>query len=85
MVQVRERHGTLSVWARGQLIVELATRPQSHTHVEHPDQFRNVAPTASRRAQSIPLGQLRPAPEVERRQLAEYDQLWGWEVLACSS
>ncbi len=85
VVQVRERHGTLSVWAKGQRIAELAKRPRSQTHVEHPDQFRNVAPAASRRAQSVPLGHLRPAPAVERRQLAEYDQLCGLEVVACSS
>jgi hypothetical protein len=40
VVQVRERHGKLSVWSAGQLVVELAKRPQSQTHVEHPDQFR---------------------------------------------
>src|SRR5215470_7711118 len=65
VVQVRERYGTLSVWARGQLIVELAKRPRSQTHVEHLDQFRNVAPAASRRAQVIPLGHQRPAPAVQ--------------------
>src|SRR5438477_9750476 len=63
VVQVRERHGNLSVWARGQLIAELAKRPRSQTHVEHPDQFRHVAPAASRRAQNVPLGHLRAAPE----------------------
>jgi hypothetical protein len=84
-VQVRERHGTLSVWSAGQLVVSLAKRPRSQTHVEHPDQFRNVAPAASRRAQSVPLGHLRPAPAVQTRQLSEYDQLCGVEVLACSS
>ena len=85
VVQVRERHGKLSVWSAGQLIVELAKRPRSQTHVEHPDQFRNVAPTASRRAQIVPLGHLRPAPQVQTRQLSEYDQLCGLEVLSCSS
>jgi len=85
VVQVRERRGTLAVWSAGQLVVELAKRPRSQTHVEHPDQFRNVPPAASRRAQSVPLGHLRPAPEVQRRQLAEYDQLCGLEVVACSS
>jgi hypothetical protein len=85
VVQVRERHGKLSVWAKGQLIAELAKRARSQTHVEHPDQFRNVAPAASRRVQSIPLGHLRSAPEVQTRSLSEYDQLCGLEVLACSS
>jgi hypothetical protein len=85
VVQVREQHGKLSVWAQGQLIAELAKRPRSQTHVEHPDQFRNVAPAASRRVQSVPLGHLRPAPQVPIRSLSEYDQLCGLEVLACSS
>src|SRR6266851_5577470 len=84
MVQVRERHGTLKVWHAGQRLVELAKRPQSQTHVEHPDQFRTVAPAASRRAQVVPLGHQRPAPQVLRRQLSEYDQLCGVEVLECN-
>jgi transposase len=84
VVQVRERHGLLSVWSGGQLLVELAKRAVSQTHVEHPDQFRTVAPAASRRAQVVPLGHQRPAPQVMRRQLSEYDQLCGVEVLACN-
>jgi hypothetical protein len=85
VVQVRERHGKLSVWSAGQLIVELAKRPRSQTHVEHPDQFRNVAPAASRRGYITPLAHLRPAPAVQTRSLTEYDQLCGLEVLSCSS
>ncbi len=85
VVQVRERHGTLAVWSAGRLIVELAKRPHSQTHVEHPDQFRHVAPAASRRAQITPVGHLRPAPVVQTRQLAEYDQLCGLEGAACSN
>lgn len=84
VVQVRERHGILKVWSHGQLLAELAKRPQSQMHVEHPDQFRNVAPAASRRAQVVPLGHQRPAEVVMRRELAEYDQLCGVEVLACN-
>ena len=84
VVQVRERHGVLSVWSGGQLLAEWAKRPGSQTHVEHPDQFRNVAPAASRRAQVAPLGHQRPAPQVMTRALAEYDQLYGVEVLSCS-
>jgi hypothetical protein len=76
-VQVRERHGLLSVWSGGQLLVELAKRAGSGEHVEHPDQFRNVAPAASRRAQLVPIGHLRPAPQVITRQLSEYDQACG--------
>ncbi len=85
VVQVRERHGLLSVWSGGQLLIELAKRALSQTHVEHPDQFRNVAPAASRRAQVVPLGHQRPAPQVMTRALAEYDQLCGVEVPSCNS
>ncbi|HET8851780.1 MAG TPA: IS21 family transposase [Ktedonobacteraceae bacterium] len=84
VVQVRERHGLLSVWSGGQLLVELAKRAVSQTHVEHPDQFRTVTPAASRRAQVVPLGHQRPAPQVLTRALAEYDQLCGVEVFACN-
>ncbi len=84
VVQVRDWHGTLKVWHAGQLLVELAKRPQSQTHVEHPDQFRGIAPAASRRAHVVPIGHLRPAPHVHVRELAEYDQLCGLEVAACS-
>jgi hypothetical protein len=77
---VRERHGLLSVWSGGQLLVELAKRAGSGEHVEHPDQFRNVAPAASRRAQVVPIGHLRPAPQVMTRQLSEYDQACGLSV-----
>jgi transposase len=84
VVQVREWHGLLKVWHAGQLLVELAKRPQSQLHVEHPEQFRTIAPAASRRAQVVPIGHLRAAPQVCSRDLAEYDQLCGLEVLACN-
>jgi hypothetical protein len=85
LVQVRERHGVLSVWKAGQLLAEVAKRSASGEHVEHPDQFRNVAPAASRHAQVVPIGHLRAVPQVVKRDLAEYDQLCGVEVLACNS
>jgi hypothetical protein len=85
VVQVRERHGVLSVWSAGQLLAELAKRPGSGEYVEHPEQFRTVAPAASRRSQVVPLGHLRAAPQVAKRDLAEYDQLCGVEVLACNN
>jgi transposase len=84
VVQVREWHGILKVWSHGQLLAELAKRPVSQTHIEHPDQFRNVAPAASRRTQVTPLGHQRAAPQVMTRALAEYDQLCGVEVLSCN-
>ncbi|MFL5657082.1 MAG: hypothetical protein ACJ8CB_23225 [Ktedonobacteraceae bacterium] len=77
---MRERHGLLSVWSGGQLVVSLAKRAGSGDHVDHPDQFRTVAPAASRRAQVVPIGHLRPAPQVMRRALAEYDQACGLGV-----
>jgi hypothetical protein len=85
VVQVRERSGMLSVWSQGQLLAELAKRPLSQVRVTHPDQFRNVAPAASLRERTVPLGHQRPAPIVLTRTLAEYDQLCGVEVLSCSS
>lgn len=84
VVQVRERRGKLSVWSGGRLLAELAKRPLSQETVTHPDQFRTVAPAASLRERTVPLGHQRPAPAVATRALAEYDQLCGVEVLSCS-
>jgi hypothetical protein len=84
VVQVRERRGMLSVWSAGHLLAELAKRPLSQETVTHPDQFRTVAPAASLRERTVPLGHQRPAPAVATRALAEYDQLCGVEVLSCS-
>ncbi len=89
VVQVRERHGILSVWSQGRLLAELAKRPQSQVTVTHPDQFRTVAPAASLRERTVPLGHQRSAPTILTRALAEYDQLCGvapaGEVRACNS
>jgi hypothetical protein len=89
VVQVRERHGMLSVWSAGRLLAELAKRPLSQSTVTHPDQFRTVAPAASLRERTVPLGHQRAAPAVVTRALAEYDQLCGvaatGEVLACNN
>jgi transposase len=84
VVQVRERYGLLSVWSRGQLLLEVAKHPQSQVTVTHPEQFRGVAPAASRQAKVVPLGHQRPVQEVLTRTLAEYDQLCGVEVLRCN-
>jgi transposase len=84
VVQVREQYGVLRVWSQGQLLAEWAKRQESQTHIEHPDQFRTVAPAASRRSQVVPLGHLRPSPQVLTRALAEYDQLCGVEVISCN-
>jgi transposase len=84
VVQVRERQRVLSVWSQGQLLIEVAKRPQSQVTVTHPDQFRTVAPAASLHARVVPLGHQRPSPQVLTRTLAEYDQLCGVEVLPCN-
>jgi transposase len=84
VVQVRERHGVLSIWSAGQLVVEYTKRPQSQLAVTHPDQFRNVVPAAARHAAIVPLGHLRPAPLILKRDLAEYDHLYGVEVVPCN-
>jgi hypothetical protein len=85
VVQVRERHGILAVWSQGRLLAELAKRPVSQSTVTHPDQFRTVAPAASLRERTVPLGHQRVAPVVVTRALAEYDQFCGVEVLACNN
>ncbi len=89
IVQVRERHGILSIWSQGRLLAELAKRPQSQMTVTHPDQFRTVAPAASLRERTVPLRHQRPAPAILTRALAEYDQLCGvgaaLEVRSCNS
>jgi hypothetical protein len=84
VVQVRERHGILSVWSQGQLLAELAKRPLSQETVTHPDQFRTVAPAASLRERMAPLGHQRTVPVVLTRALSEYDQLCGLEVSSCN-
>jgi hypothetical protein len=84
VVQVRERHGILSVWSAGQLVVELVKRPLSQVTVTHPDQFRTVAPASSLRERTVPLGHQRAVPVVLTRALTEYDQLCGLEVRSCN-
>jgi hypothetical protein len=77
LVQVRERHHELRVWACGQHIATLTKRPQSQEIVYHPDQFRTVASAAAIKAAVKPLGHQVSPPEVARRPLWEYDRLFG--------
>ncbi len=77
LVLVRERHRELRVFSHGQLIATLTKRPQSQEIVYHPDQFRTVVPASAIRAAAKPLGHQIAPPEVARRDLAEYDQLFG--------
>jgi transposase len=76
MVQVRERHRELHVFAAGQRIATLTKRPQSQEIVYHPEQFRGVTSASALKAAAKPLGHQVPPPEVARRELADYDRLF---------
>ena len=69
VVQVREQRGVLSVWSRGQSLVNLVKRPRSQDIVDHPDQFRTVATANASRQAVVPLGHQRSAPQVAQRPL----------------
>jgi len=68
------------VFVGGQCIATLTKRPQSQEIVYHPDQFRTVAPASAIKAAAKPLGHQISPPEVARRPLSEYDQLFGLEA-----
>ena len=80
VVQVRERDRHLHVFAGGQCIATLTKRPRSQEIVYHPEQFRTVSPAAARRLAAKPLGHQVSPPEVARRPLCEYDQLFGLQA-----
>jgi hypothetical protein len=82
VVQVRERHGQLTVWASGQQVLQVTKRARSREIVPHPDQFRTVPTAASARRVATPLGHQVAPPEVAQRPLQEYDRLCGVEVSA---
>ncbi len=84
VVQVYERRGLLWIWSQGHCIAQVAKRPRSQECVQHPDQFRGVKSASSLRSKVVPLGHQRPIPEVMRRALKEYDQLYGVEVGSCN-
>jgi hypothetical protein len=76
-VQVRERAGQLLVWSGGQQVLVVAKHAQSRAMVPHPDQFRGVASAAAAVRGTTPLGHQVAAPLVVRRDLREYDRLYG--------
>lgn len=82
VVLVRERHRTLHIYQQGNLITTLSKQPRSQEIVWHPDQFTGVSPAPSIRRTEKPLGHQVEAPTVMVRPLAEYDQLFGVEVLS---
>lgn len=80
VVQVCERHGQVTVWSHGQLVLQVAKRTRSRELVPHPDQFRTVASAATARRVVTPLGHRVVPPDVAQRPLTEYDRLCGVEV-----
>jgi transposase len=79
LVQVRDHQGQLSIWFAGQCVLRVTKRPQSHTIVPHPEQFRTIASVSASRRVSEPLGHQILPPVVAQRSLAEYDRLCGVE------
>lgn len=77
---MRERAGQVAIWSAGQQVLVVAKHSQSRTLVPHPDQFRGVASAASAGRSATPLGHRLPAPTVARRDLQEYDRLYGVPV-----
>jgi hypothetical protein len=55
----------------------VAKHAQSRALVPHPDQFRGVASAAAAVRGTTPLGHQVAAPLVVRRDLREYDRLYG--------
>ena len=82
VVQVRERHGELTIWHQGRLVVTIAKRALSRESVPHAEQFRDVPSAAAQRRATEPLAHQVATPQVDRRALADYDQLCGVEVVA---
>lgn len=77
VVQVGVRGGVVRIWHQGQRVAEHAVRPLSGTQVLHPDQFTGVPPARTAQQTPAPLGHQLPPPNVVRRSLDEYDQLYG--------
>src|SRR5260221_6695879 len=55
-VQVNARHGELSVWSQGQLVLRVATRSQSGKVGTHPEQFPTVLPARPSPRPHVPRG-----------------------------
>jgi hypothetical protein len=69
------------VFTAGKLIATLQKRSRSQEIVQHPDQFRKVTPTSAIRKTEQPLGHQVTEALVTVRPLAEYDQIFGLEVV----
>lgn len=80
-VLVRKRQRELRIFYQGQLVATHQVRARSTEIVLHPQQFLGVPPTPALLQKLRPLAHQISAPAVETRSLAEYDQLFGLEVL----
>jgi transposase len=80
VVQVRDRHGQLTIWAESQVVLQVAKRARSRELVPHPEQFRTIPPAAALQRATTPLGHQVVTPMVAQRPLSEYDRLCGVEV-----
>jgi transposase len=69
--------GQLRIYAQGQLVAEHTARAVSGTQVLHPEQFSGVPVAAKQQQARAPLGHQVAAVRLERRSLADYDQLCG--------
>ena len=78
---VRELASSLRVYSQGQLIATVQKQPRSQQIIVHPDQFADVSPAPSLRHTTQPVGHQIEAPPVTIRDLSEYDQLFGVEVV----
>lgn len=81
-VLVSKRGRVLHILYQGQIVAQHQVRARSQEIVFHPEQFKGVPPTPSLSSKLRPLGHQLPTPAVEIRSLAEYDQMFGLEVLA---
>ncbi len=78
-VPIRERHGTLTVWAQGAVLCTIPLQSHAGPPVPHPDQFATVRSAAAVRQGPVPLGHQVAPPAVAVRPLADYDRLCGVE------
>ncbi len=79
-VQVREHRGVLTIWSKGEQVLEIEKRPRSQESVTHPEQWTNVASVTQTRRTPAPLAHQTTAPEVAHRSLQEYDQYCGTQT-----
>lgn len=77
VVQVGTKHATLSVWHQGQLVTSHPIEPRSGQQVQHAEQFRDVPSARTRAELPTPIGRQVQSATSIRRDLTEYDALYG--------